>query len=466
MTTIDPEAPSAAQTARDVAEGRSSALQACDAAIARIERLDAALNAVVVRDFERAREQARERDRQRAQGARLPLLGVPMTVKESFNVAGLPTTWGLPVFKGLIAASDAVTVQRLKAAGAVILGKTNVALLLADWQADNPLFGRTANPHDTARTPGGSSGGGAAAVASGMVPLELGSDIGGSIRVPAAFCGLFGHKPTWELIPQRGHALPGREGAPTDLAAVGPLARSVEDLLLAFHALAGPDEADAVGLRLALPRPRPQHLRECRLLVLDEHPACPTSRLMQATMANVAEAAARAGAQVAHRADLLPDLAASFAAYSVMLTTVTTQGTPGARPIDAHSWLALKHQQARVQRQWQSLFRDFDAVLTPAFGREAYPHIASPNPEHALMDIDGQPTVYGLQVGWPGVATFPGLPATAAPVGRSPEGLPLGLQVIGAHLHDLTTIAIAGWLAEVASKKHPRIAARIDHQLR
>lgn len=451
MLTIDPEAPSAAQTARDVTEGRLSALQACDAAIARIERLDGALNAVIVRDFDRARDQARERDQQRAKGERLPLLGVPMTVKESFNVAGLPTTWGLPFFKGFAAAGDAVTVQRLKAAGAVILGKTNVAPMLADWQADNPVYGRTANPHDTGRTPGGSSGGGAAAVASGMVPLELGSDIGGSIRVPAAFCGLFGHKPTWELIPQRGHALPGREGAPTDLATVGPLARNVEDLLLALHALAGPDEPDAAGLRLALPQPRPRHLGECRLLVLDTHPSCPTNRLIQTTIARVAEAAAQAGAQVAFKADALPDLAASFEAYVVMLTTVTTQGTPGARPIDAHRWLELKHRQAHVQRQWQRLFHDFDAVLAPAFGREAYPHIASPNPEHALMDIDGQATIYGLQVAWPGIASFPGLPATAAPVGRSPEGLPLGFQVIGAHLHDLTTMAIAGWLAAVAS---------------
>lgn len=442
---------SAIATAQAIAEGQLSASEACDDAIARIEARDGPLNAVVVRDFERAREQARERDRQRAAGVRLPLLGVPMTVKESFNVAGLPTTWGLPLFKGFTAASDAVAVQRLKAAGAVILGKTNVATLLADWQADNPVYGRTANPFDLSCTPGGSSGGGAAALASGMVPLELGSDIGGSIRVPAAFCGLFGHKPTWELTPQRGHTVPGHDGAPTDLAAVGPLARTVDDLRLAFLALAGPGEPESAALHLALPRPRPQRLGECRLLVLDTHPSCPTNRLMQATMARVAEAAGRAGAQVQHRSDALPDLAAAFEAYCSMLTTVTTQGMPGAQPINAHEWLALKHQQTQLQRQWQRVFREVDAVVTPAFGREAYPHIASPNPEHALMDIDGQATVYGLQVGWPGVATFPGLPATAAPVGRSPAGLPLGVQVIGAHGQDLTTIAVAGWLAEVAA---------------
>jgi amidase len=442
---------SATQQAQEIAQGRMSALEACDAAIARIEARDGPLNAVVLRDFERARQQARERDQQRAAGVRLPLLGVPMTVKESFNVAGLPTTWGLPQFKSLVATEDAVTVQRLKAAGAVILGKTNVALMLADWQADNPVYGRTANPIDLGRTPGGSSGGAAAALASGMVALELGSDIGGSIRVPASFCGLFGHKPTWELIPQRGHGLPGLEGAPTELATVGPLARTAQDLLLAFHALAGPDEPDSVGLRLALPAPRPRHLGECRLLVLNTHPVCPTSRLVKATVARVADAAARAGAHVAHASPLLPDQAAAFEAYGTLLTTVTTQGVPGAKPIDAHRWLRLRHQQARMQRQWQQLFQQFDAVVTPAFGREAYPHIQSPNPERALMDIDGEPTVYGLQVGWPGVATFPGLPATAAPVGHSPEGLPLGVQVIGGAYQDLTTLAVAGWLAAAFS---------------
>ena len=275
----------ALDTAQAIAEGRLGALEACDAAIARIERTHAALNAIVVPDFERAREQARERDRQRAAGQRLPLLGVPMTVKESFDVAGLPTTWGLPMFQAYRAAADAVAVQRLKAAGAVILGKSNVPVMLADWQASNPVYGRTNHPLDPARTPGGSSGGAAAAVAAGLVPLELGSDIGGSISVPAAFCGVFGHKPTWELIPQRGHAIAGQEGAPTELAVVGPLARTADDLHLALQVLAGPDRIEAAGLRLQLPPPRPRHLGECRLLMLAEHPRCPTNRLMQATIA-------------------------------------------------------------------------------------------------------------------------------------------------------------------------------------
>lgn len=445
--TVGPPLSAAAQVLA-IADGRMSALQACEAAIARIVRLDGALNAVVVRDFDRAREQAVACDRLFAQGVRLPLLGVPMTVKESINVAGLPTCWGLPAFQGVAATADAVVVQRLKAAGAVILGKTNVATLLADWQCDNPVYGRSSNPHDLRRTPGGSSGGAAAAVASGMVPLEVGSDIGGSIRVPASFCGIFGHKPTWELIPQRGHDLPGHDGAPTDLAVVGPLARSAEDLALALDVLAGPDVDNAIGYRLALPAPRTAGLAGCRLLVLDEHPCCPTSTLMRATVARAADAAARAGAQLQHRSDALPDAGAAFDAYCEMLTAVTSQSRLDAPSISAHHWLRLQHQRARLRQQWQRLFEQFDGVLTPAFGREAYPHRPGANPDQLHMDIDGVATIYGLQVAWPGVATYPGLPATAFPVGRSPEGLPLGLQLVGGHLQDRCTIAIAGWLAD------------------
>ena len=201
-----------------------SALELCDAAIARIEQRDAAINAVVVRDFERARDQARAADAALAAGERRPLLGVPMTVKESFNVAGLPTTWGFERARDLRPTEDAVAVARLKAAGAVILGKTNVPVALGDWQSVNPLYGRSSHPLDAKRTPGGSSGGAAAALAAGMVALELGSDIGGSIRVPAHFCGVFGHKPSHDLLPARGHDFPGfPSGAPSPVAVIGPL---------------------------------------------------------------------------------------------------------------------------------------------------------------------------------------------------------------------------------------------------
>ncbi|HEY0818764.1 MAG TPA: amidase family protein, partial [Rhizobacter sp.] len=203
-TTI-PEQAGAIELARLLAERKIGALELCDLHIARIEQRDTDINAVVVRDFDRAREAARAADAALARGERKPLLGVPMTVKESYDVAGLPTTWGFAEFADYRPDADALAVTRMKEAGAIILGKTNVPVALGDWQTVHPLYGRTNNPLDLKRSPGGSSGGSAAALASCMVPLELGSDIGGSIRVPAHFCGLYGHKPSFGLMPPRGH---------------------------------------------------------------------------------------------------------------------------------------------------------------------------------------------------------------------------------------------------------------------
>ena len=430
-----------------IAAGRLSARVACDAAIARIERLDGAINAVVVRDFERAREQAAMRDRQLAQGERLPLLGLPMTVKESLDVAGLPTTWGLPPFRDFRPKEDAVVVARLKAAGAVILGKTNVPPSLADWQSTNPIYGRTVNPHDASRSPGGSSGGSAAAVASGMVALECGSDIGGSIRVPAAFCGVFGHKPSFGLVPRRGHGFPGTDGADIELAVVGPLARNVVDLEIALGVLAGPDAMASVAWRTDLPAPRPQSLADCRLLVLDTHPRARTDALIRGALGRLCDDAARAGAAVARESTLLPDIGAAHDDYLAMLMAILTRGAPNVQKvISAHEWFALLDKQLRLRRQWQALFERFDAVVAPAFGTVAYPHLDTPDMASSTLTIDGEPTLYGAQLAWPGVATFANLPATAAPIGRTPAGLPIGVQVIGPFLQDRTTIAIAGWL--------------------
>jgi len=449
--TPDLDAASAATLARAIADRRLSAREACEAAIRRIERLDPAINAVVVRDFDRAREQAAACDARLARGERASLLGVPMTVKESLDVAGLPTTWGLPQLRDFRAREDAVVVARLKTAGAVILGKTNVPPSLADWQSTNPIYGRTVNPHDATRSPGGSSGGAAAAVASGMVALECGSDIGGSVRVPAAFCGIFGHKPTFGLVPVRGHGFPGTDGAGVELAVIGPLARTAEDLDLALNVIAGPDIDEAAAYRLALPSPRPRSLAECRILVLDTHPRAATDAVIREAVARVAADADKAGATVARESALLPDLSAAQDGYLGMLGAIMTRGVPGVTGvISAHEWFTLLDQQARLRRQWRALFESFDAVVAPTFGTVAYPHVDQPDMRASTLVIDGEPTVYGLQVAWPGVATFPGLPATAVPVGRTPQGLPIGLQVIGANLHDRTTIAIAGWLHAVS----------------
>ena len=251
-----------------------------DAAITRIEALDAKINAVVVRDFDRARAAAATADAALAKGERWPLLGVPITVKEQFGVAGLPTTWGNPKFKDWRPEVDALAVQRLKASGAIILGKTNVPVALRDWQSYNEVYGTTNNPWDLSRSPGGSSGGSAAALAAGFVPLEFGSDIGGSLRAPAHFCGVFSHKPSLDLVPQRGSGPPQTPAIPArgDLAVIGPMARSATDLALELSVTAGPDElTEGIGYKLALPPPRHDRLADFRVLVIDKHPLCPTA---------------------------------------------------------------------------------------------------------------------------------------------------------------------------------------------
>ncbi len=448
---FDPEHCSARELALAIGEGQLSAREACEAAIARIEARDGQINAVVVRDFERAREQASERDARRGRGDRPPLLGVPMTVKDSIDVAGLPTTWGIAPFREHRATEDAVLVQRLKAAGAVILGKTNVPVALADWQAFNPIYGRTVNPVDRTRSPGGSSGGSAAALAAGMVAIEVGSDIGGSLRVPAAFCGVFAHKPTFGLVPTRGQGFPGTDGAGVELAVVGPMARHAADLELELGIIAGPDVDDAAAYRLELPAPRPRDLADARLLFLDRHPAASTSSVLAEHVGRLADVAARAGAEVRRESELLPDLGAAHAAYGEMLDAIFTRGSPKARDvISAHRWMELLDAQFRLRRQWRALFARFDAVVAPAFGTVAYPHVEKPNDPGATLTIDGKPTPYFDQLAWPGIATFPGLPATAVPVGATAERLPIGVQVVAGVLQDRTAIAIGSWLSSRA----------------
>jgi amidase len=447
-TTI-PEQAGAIELARLLAERNIGALELCDLHIARIERRDTDINAVVVRDFDRAREAARAADAALARGERRPLLGVPMTVKESYDVAGLPTTWGFAEFADYRPAADALAVTRMKEAGAIILGKTNVPVALGDWQTVHPLYGRTHNPLDLKRSPGGSSGGSAAALASYMVPLELGSDIGGSIRVPAHFCGLYGHKPSFGLLPPRGHKPPRADGAGSGLAVIGPLARNIDDLTLAFDLLAVADPLDP-GLRFEPPKPRVTSPRGARLLVIDTHPRCATDADTRQTLATLAADFERAGASVARNGPLLPDLEAAHKLYIPMLTTEINRATPERQPqLSANQWLGLLDTRQRLRNQWAAFFREFDAVIAPVFGTPAFEQFDDGPWQGRQLKVDGEPTPYGDQLAWPGVATVSGLPATVAPAGQSKEGLPIGVQIIGPWQEDRTTLALAGIVGQL-----------------
>jgi amidase len=422
-----------------------SALELCDAQIARIEALDSRINAVVVRDFERARADARNADAAIARGETKPLLGIPMTVKESFDLRGHPTTWGFTEHVEHRAREDALTVQRLKGAGAVILGKTNVPPALADWQSANPIYGRTNNPHDVTRSAGGSSGGSAAAIAMGFSALELGSDIGGSVRVPAAFCGVYGHKTSHGVIPQGGHAYGGLAVAPSMLAVIGPMARSAADLATALQVVAGPD-AEASANKLVLPLPRHGSLKSFRVFVLDHHPAARADSDTNGAIEALADHLTKEGASVARQSSLLPDIAASWKTYQSMLHTITTRRStnPPRPPISAHDWMDHLDAQHRLRRQWSDFFRHFDIVLCPAFGTPAFPHTDEDDWRKRSLAMDGGPCNFGAQLGWAGIATVANLPSTTVPLGVNRAGLPLACQAVGPFLEDLTTIAFAG----------------------
>jgi amidase len=429
-----------------LANKKISAVELTDAVIDLIEARDGPINAVVVRDFARARDAARTADAALSRGERRPLLGLPMTVKEAVNVAGLPTTWGVELFKGWIASEDAVVVQRLKAAGAVIVGKTNVAPWLADWQSNNSVYGRTNNPWDLSRTSGGSSGGAAAALASGMTPLECGSDLAGSLRVPAALCGVYGHKSSYNLVPMRGFSPPGIVGADIPLAVLGPMARTPADLDLSLTVLAGPTGQEAVGYRVELPGPRHSRLSDYRVLILDEHPNVEVDDEIRGALHSVAKDLSKLGAQVERRSDLLPDISAAVQIFVDMLGVITSRrGPPQDDQPSAHDWMDLLDSQLVFRNRWASLFDVFDVVLAPTFGSVAFPHMVGETFGHNLS-INGRATPYVAQGAWSSMATLANLPSTAAPIGWTAHGLPIGAQIIGPYLEDRTTIGFAALL--------------------
>ena len=432
--------PGAIETAAMIARGDLSPLEAVDEAISRIERLDVHINAVVVCDFERARSTARAMT-DTGRRADQPLFGVPMTIKESFDIAGLPTCWGHKAHAHEAARKDSRVVALLKQAGVIFLGKTNVPPDLADWQSANPVYGRTHNPHDHARSPGGSSGGSAAAVASGMVPCDFGTDIGGSVRVPAHFCGVWGHKSSWGLISKEGHDHPllaGRGAHDGALSIAGPLARNAADL--------------AVLLRITASMPlseRTRPLGACRLLMLVDHPSCPTDGAVRQLFEEAAARLEARGIRVDRQSASVPDLQRQHADYMRMLNIAMARGAPNreGKRASATDWFDLLDEQARSEMAWHRLYETYDFVLAPPA-----PVLAVPNSKKRIFDstieVDGEEVPGAAGLCWSGLATFPNLPATVLPIGES-GGLPCGMQVMAPRWADLAAIEAAEEIGRV-----------------
>lgn len=422
-----------------VAAGETTAVAATEAAIARIEAGDGDVNAVVVRDGERALAAAAEVDRRRDAGERPPLLGLPMTIKESIDVAGLPTTWGLAEAADFVPTADAVVVQRLKAAGAVIVGKTNVPPMLADHQSSNPVYGVTHNPHGPGQSPGGSSGGGAAAVASGFVVAEVGSDIGGSIRIPAAFCGVWGIKPTFGLVNTDGQHFPGMDGHGDELSVIGPLATSADDLdlllgVIADHPLAPPTHDDLTGVRVA---------------VLCDQADQPVSAAVRSALDTVVERFESGGALV-DRTPNLPSVDELRDVYAGILPVILDGGlaAPGQDPLTVRDWFDRLDAQARVRRAWTAALTDrYDVVLSPAYSTPAFP-IDELDILTRELDVDGTAVPILGQLIWAAFAILTGMPSVALPAGTTPDGLPVGLQLMGRHFTERTLLHLAAQVAD------------------
>jgi len=449
--------------------GRISAAALLEASIDRYHAVNPALNAVVATDLDRARRRAQAIDEQRAAGEHLgPLAGLPMTIKDTFDVEGMPASAGL---KGLLgrATRDAVVIARAKAAGAVIWGKTNVPVMAGDWQSYNGLYGTTNNPWDLARTPGGSSGGAAAALASGITALEIGSDIGGSLRVPAAFCGVFSHKPTWGLVPQRGH-VPPKPGtqAERDLNVVGPMARSARDLRLLLSVLEeGPLAAKAP----------PAELDGLRVGLWLDEPDFPVDAEVKAVVEAFAKDLAARGCKV----ELIRpvDGPALLAAYRRLLAPLTTEDMPAAtqrrlermrgrarlaqrfglgsrawasevlsRTASHAEWLEANEARARFAQHLRGVFERQDLLIAPVAAVAAFPHDHIPFGRRSLTLSDGGTIPYGAMLNWISMASACGLPVTAYPAGQTAAGLPVGVQLIGPRGGDARVLSIAQAIEE------------------
>lgn len=434
----------------------------------RVERLNPAVNAIIWTDVERARSEADAADARRRTGVHLgPLDGLPVTVKESFDLEGAPTTWGVPRLRNSIASSDAEVVRRYREAGAVVFGKTNVPLMLTDWQSFNDIYGTTNNPWDLTRSPGGSSGGSAAALAAGFTALEAGSDIGASIRNPAHYCGVCGHKPTHGIVSGRGQALHGRI-APGDIAVVGPMARSARDLGLAMDLLAGPLGPDARGWSLALPPARIRELKGCRVALIVDDPVAEVDRSVQDLLTSLGRWLEGEGASV--ELDARPTLSSIDAneVYLRLLRAATSKGMSDAEREAARAelatlkggrsyrrtmleaqlmshreWFQWNERRWAMMADWEGFFRDYDVLLCPAAASAAFPHDQTGGRHERLIEVNGHRVPGTDQLFWAGYTGAFFLPATVVPIGLTAAGLPVGVQIAGRRFDDLTTLKIA-----------------------
>ncbi len=460
---------SAADQAAAIHGGEISARELLAAVLDRYERFNPALNAVVVTRIEQAEARALAADEATARGESWgPLHGVPITIKEPWDWVGTPSTSGYQERVDWRPDRNCEVVDRLIDAGAVIYGKTNIPVGMADWQTFNPVYGTTNNPWDLARVPGGSSGGSAVALAAGMAALEVGSDIGASIRNPAHYCGVFGHKPTYGLVPTAGHGAPG-DPTEIDIGVGGPLARYASDLRLGLDIVAGAGGLDAAGWRLELPEPGWKRPDEIRAAVMLESPCVVQDRELTDQLATTVDALASLGVQVDYDARPDVDIERSYEVYLMLLRAATgtefspekfeamkrwaaryDDGDRDYRAIVGHSitmthweWAALDRERAHHRLAWADFFTDYDMMLCPTAASAAYLHDQEGDRADRTIPVNGGSESTIDQLFWAGWSCGVYLPGTVAPAGLTASGLPCGLQIVTGHLQDRSAIAFA-----------------------
>jgi len=456
---------SAVAIADRIRQREISSREAVDYFLARVETLDEPINSVVTIDAERARTEADAADAALARGeVRGPLHGVPMTVKDSFQTAGMRTTSGAPELASFIPTENAWPVARLREAGAIIFGKTNLPIYAGDLQSYNKVFGTTNNPHDVSRTPGGSSGGSAAALACGFTPLELGSDIGGSIRLPSHMSGIVGHKPSYGIVPAHGQ-IPGPPGTLTlaDLAVAGPMARTIQDLKLGLDIMAGPNRWEKPAWHLELPPPRRPTLKQYRVAAWLDDPACRVEPEVGQLLEGAAQKLAAAGVRVDH--DARPEFTLEKVAdtFFALLQAALAGGVPADRLDEyaatvgdmpaAHTrrllamrhrqWLSYNERRLQMRKRWEEFFTQWDAILLPVMPCPAIAHDHSEPMASRMASVGAEQRPYWDLTTWMAPAGACYLPVTVIPVGRLKNGLPTGIQIVGAYLHDRTTLDLA-----------------------
>jgi amidase len=460
---------SALDQARLLRARKIGARELLDLCWARTEKHNPTVNAVIVSDIDRARKMARAADRRLKAGEPRGVFdGVPMTIKESFDWQGTPTTWGDPRFTGNVAKSDAVALTRLTNEGAIVFGKTNVPLMLADWQSFNAIYGTTSNPWDVTRSPGGSSGGSAVALATGMSALEVGSDIGASIRNPAHYCGVYGHKPTYGLVPMRGQFLPGIVH-PSDISVAGPMARSARDLTAMLKILAGPDRIEARATTLKLPPAPAPSFKSFRVAVMLSDPVSEVDQPVQDLLAALVKFLSKRVKKLSCEARPGFTTSEAMEVYVKLLRAATSRRQSDAdfaqnltragelRPDDesyfarmtranvlAHrSWLMANERRHQMRLLWDQFFDDWDIMLCPAAASAAFPHDQKGERHDRTIPVNGRQVPTTDQLFWAGYSGGFYLPATVAPIGLTPQGLPAGVQIIARQFADLTSLRFA-----------------------